>query len=254
MFKLALVTGASSGIGEALCYLLAEKGIPLIVSGRNPDKLLELKEALHISVEVISADLVDPSERAKLVSVIQEQIPDLVINNAGFGLYGEATAHSTEKQLHILKVNGEAVLELSLEAARAMQDAGKEGVVMNISSVAAFQVFPTFAVYAASKAFVNLFSESFDLEMRPYGIRVLAACPGVVATNFRVRSGGSKEGATGMTATFAANEIWKQIVQRKPIRIFDWKFRFATFLTKWILPKSFVQWTLKANIKRRTQS
>lgn len=240
-FSLALVTGASSGIGEALCHLLASKGIALLITGRDAAKLECLASALQESVTVtaFSADLTDAAQRRIVIEKIHAYHPDLVINNAGMGLYGDAMTHSTEQQMRVFTLNADAVLELTLEAARTMMLHHKQGVILNVSSAAAFQIFPQFAVYAAAKAFVNHFSESFDEEMRSYGIRILASCPGMVKTTFTERAGGlptALDAALAMSPEFAAQEIWKQIQGKKNIYLFDWKYRLASFFNV-LIPK-----------------
>ena len=243
-FQLALVTGASSGIGEALCRVLAKNGVSLLITGRNREKLALLANELKpfVSVEFFTADLNQNLGRAIVIEKIYQKVPDLIINNAGFGLYGQVLTHETKKQMEIFEVDAATVLELSIEGARALVSAGKPGVILNVSSAAAFQIFPSFAVYAASKAFVNSFSESFDEETKQYGIRILAACPGMVDTKFRERaSEGSetKKYSFSMSPETAAKEIWKQINKKKVIYIFDWKYRLVTFLKK-LLPNRFV--------------
>lgn len=253
-FDLALVTGASSGIGEAFAELLADQGTALVISGRNQGRLNAVAERLRSKVEVsvVQADLSDVKERGKLVEVIKNRAPDLVVNNAGFGFYGEAVNLSTKKQMEMLEVDGAAVLELSLEGAKAMIEKGKKGVILNVSSAAAFQIFPYFAVYAAVKAFVNSFSQSFDEEVRAKGVRVLAACPGVVATRFRKRASQGKQQESdpfAMSQEFAANELWKQIQLEKPIRTFDWKYRVATFFSRYLVPNKLIAKFAKKAIK-----
>lgn len=256
-FTLALVTGASSGIGEALCRLLASKGIELILSGRNQAKLQEIAAGLPTHAEIIPADLANGATRSKIIEKIQQRVPDLVINNAGFGLYGEALSHSTKDQMEILAVNGNAVLEITLEAARAMINASKKGVILNVSSAAAMQVFPYFAVYSAAKTFVNQFSESLDWETRYHGVRILTSCPGMVATDFPNRAAkrpiGRQSDAHTMTAAYAAQEIWHQIETEKPLHIFNWRYRLATFASRYLIPKSWVAHTLRNNIRSRLQ-
>lgn len=252
--SLALVTGASSGIGRALCFILAEKGINLIISGRNLNELEETAQVLrrNVAVQIVQADLAIPHERKTLIELIRLRAPDLVINNAGFALYNDAILHETEKQMQILEVNGMALLQITLEAAKAMKAHKMRGVIMNISSVAGFFIFPCFSVYAASKSFVNELSQSLDYELAPEGIRVLAACPGMVDTNFRVRSGGTsnikKEGL--MTAQYAAEQIWNQINQKKRLNIFNWKYRLAV-LARHFIPQFLYSKILKKNIKER---
>ncbi len=243
-FSLALVTGASSGIGAAFCRLLASKKIPLLITGRDVDHLNNLASELSKMVQVrgIVADLAQEGGREVLLKQIYLHQPDLVVNSAGFGLYGKALAHETAAQVAIMEVNAIALLELTLESARTLQTAGKKGVIMNISSAADRLVFPSLAVYAASKAFVTQFSRSFDSEMRPHGIAILAACPGVVNTRFRYRASGGKIKANGywaMTPEFVAEELWRQIESRKQVNVFDWKTCIGIALsrlmpTKWV--------------------
>jgi len=252
--SLALVTGASSGIGLALCEILASQGVDLIINGRDLIHLERTAKYLRgkVKVEVIQADLAKVQERQIVVNAIRQKKPDLVVNNAGLALYNEAIDYSTEQQMQILEVNGMALLELTLEAAKALKFSKKSGVIMNISSVAGFFIFPCFAVYAASKSFVNEFSQSLDYELCEFGIRVLVACPGMVDTNFRVRSGGKpatdKYGL--MTAQFAAERIWKQIQNKKPINIFNWKYRLAVLMRQFIPQFLYIK-ILINNIKKR---
>lgn len=254
-FAMALITGASSGLGEALCRLLAAKGIALLITGRNSSKLEQLALELQKQVKVIhfSADLAILSDRSKVIDILREYSPDLVINNAGFGLYGDILSYPTTAQLDILNVNGNAVLEISIEAARVMMVQKKQGFIVNISSAAAFQIFPQMAVYAAAKAFVNSFSEAFDMEMERYGIRILTACPGMIDTAFSVRAGGATSHTMNdnlkMSTEFAAEEIWWQIQKAKPLHIFDWKYRLGTYLG-FFIPK---KWRAKILRKRITK-
>jgi short-subunit dehydrogenase len=255
MFSLAMVTGASSGIGADLCRLLADKGINLLISGRDHERLQALANDLRSKVDVMifPTDLLEPSERASLIEKIHLYLPDLVINNAGFGLYGEALTYPTEDQMAIFEVNSSAVLELTLESGRAMVSNEIKGVIMNISSSAGFLVFPTMAVYAASKSFVNFISQSLDLEFQNYGIRVLAACPGMVNTNFRQRAGG--EGASPvqefvMTSPYAAKQIWRQIERRKPLHVFDWKYRVG-LIFRYLIPKKWLAKILRNTVEGR---
>lgn len=252
--RLALVTGATSGIGKATCDLLAQKGIHLIISGRNQEELQHLQKVLSktVNVQMIQADLSQSEGRKRVIEILHTQVPDLVINNAGFGLYGEALTYTTEEQVKILEVNGKAVLELTLEAARALISLNKKGVILNVSSGAAFQILPNMTVYAASKAFVNHFSQAFDFEMKNHGVRVLTLCPGMVATDFQVRAGGeSLDRQPGvMTASFVAHQIWKQIEELNPLFIIDWKYRLLTFLS-FFFPKSWIAKTVERNIAKR---
>lgn len=244
--RLALVTGASSGLGKALCHLLAKKGIRLIVTGRNRDRLEG--DIIHVT------DLA--KSRDGLIKLIHEHTPDLVINNAGWGLYGDALSHTTKEQMDILEVNGNAVLEISLEAARAMINAKTEGAIVNIASGAAFFAFPTLAVYAASKAFVGSFSEAFDMELEDHGIRVLCSCPGPIATDFASRASKNKVGKgspSAMSPEKAAEHVWKQIELGKREYIFNWRTRWAVRLAR-LFSRYAVKRVLRRSIAKRHAS
>lgn len=252
--RLALVTGATSGIGEALCFLFAQKGLSLLITGRDKHRLDLLVQQLspQIILQAIEADLSTADGRQKVINLIHDYGPDLIINNAGFGLYGEALTYQTEDQEKMIEVNVVAVTELTLEAARTLISAGKEGVIFNMSSAAAFQVIPNMAIYAASKAFVNHFSQGLDEEVKKYGIRILTICPGMVKTSFSRRAGlvGQEKKVGVMSADFVACEVWKQVQNLKSLTIIDWKYRFLTRLSAW-LPLSWTAAIVKRNIAER---
>lgn len=257
-FSLALVTGATSGIGEELCRLLADKGINLIITGRNNDKLKQLVDELsdQVAVTPFSADLRFMEDRALLVEKIHRFVPDLVINNAGYGIYGHTLAHETSESIDLLEVNAAAVAELTIEAARTLASHKRKGVILNISSVASFFPFPNLAMYAASKAFVTSFSESFDGEMEPFGIRILTACPGQVDTSFTERAGGTKsafERKRSMTAEYAAKQIWDQIDNEKPVKIFNNAYWIMSWFNR-LIPRSLLKRILKKHIASRLPS
>lgn len=244
-FSLALVTGATSGLGELLARLLASKKIPLILTGRNSDKLQSLKGELQrqVHVQTVQADLETSEGRKRVVEAIHQYAPDLVINSAGFGVYGDVLMNETDLQLNMLQLNANALIELTIETARTLATVGRKGTIMNISSAAAFPVFPGFAMYSASKACVNQFSESFDAEVKPLGIRVLAVCPGVIPTHFRERAKGEvkvRKGIDTISPEEAVQEIWQQICTEKPLHVINWYYRLRIFLVKYLIPKAFI--------------
>lgn len=253
--ELALVTGASSGLGSELCRLLAKKKIPLLISGRDTERLHKIAAELKGSteVEIIPADLLDKKAKDALITRIHQKGPDLVINCAGFGIYGEVLSTSTKEQLQILELNGNAPIEIAIEAARTLYSKKKEGIILNVSSVAGFYTFPTLAMYAAAKDALTHFSESFDWEMRPYGIRILASCPGQIETAFIQKAGGREDypRSWSMTKEYAAKAILKQIEQKKGLKIIDFRYRLALFFTRFA-PKSLLTKKLVAEIERRS--
>lgn len=251
----ALVTGASTGIGRALAHLLAEKGVSLILTARHLEPLQSLQKELEgkVDVEILTADLSIAAERRLVIDRLSQKAPDLLINNAGWGYYGSPLDRPVEDSMNMIELNVCALVELTIHALSVWKQKNIPGIVMNVSSVAGFQIMPRFSVYAATKSFVNRFSESLDEEVREEGMRVLASCPGMVDTEFQNRAAGKKisKGEGYMTAAFAAGEIWKQICSGKAVRAFDWKYRVMIFLTQYVIPKSLMVKLLKSLKKFR---
>lgn len=257
MVNLALITGASSGLGEALAKLLAHEKIPLLLTGRNKDALQKLKQELSplTQVEIFAADLSIDEERSTLLKEIAQKAPDLVVNSAGLGLYGEVLRYPLKEQMQILKVNLEALTEVSIESARALKERNKTGTIMNISSAAGFLHYPSFTLYSSSKAYVTHFSQSFDAEMKRYGIRVLASCPGKIATSFRLRASSGLDIRKGdfksMPVEKAAYLIWQQIQKKKPCEIIDTSYKVLIFIARFLIPKRLREKLLQQEIEKR---
>jgi len=195
--KWALVTGASAGIGVALARELAGGGANLVLTARRKDRLDQLSRDLSTShgvkTEVFAADLSDPQSPERIFAFTRDrglQI-DLLINNAGFGRYGEF--HSVEEQrlLDMVQVNCTAVVHLTHLYLREMV-ARRRGDILILASTASFQAVPYISTYAATKAFDLLFAEGLAEEVKPYGIRVCALCPGSTESEFHAVSGQEK--------------------------------------------------------------
>ncbi len=244
---LALVTGASSGLGRLLAKKLAERKVSLIVTGRDAKRLEEFSSC----AEVYPLDLTKREERKTLLDVIKKKTPDLVINCAGASLYGRVLEYSTEEEMNLLEINANAPIEIAIEAARALHAKKRTGTILNISSAAGYFLFPTLSMYACAKASLTHFSQSFDAEMKPYGIRIFVSCPGQIDTDFIYRAGGKAEHprALAMSAEYAAERILKQIERKKGVDIFD--FRYRLFLLARLLPKGILMRCLIREIKKR---
>jgi uncharacterized protein len=254
--KLALVTGASSGLGKALCQALSTQNIPLILVARNEHALNNLALELPTPAEIHRADLSEPTERKGLIHLIEKRQPDLVINNAGFGLYGDALAHPLSDLDEMIEVNIQALMEITLATARTLSQSGKKGTILNVSSAAAFFYYPTFSVYAATKAFVNQFSRAMDVELKSQGIRVLTVCPGQIDTEFRKRASSGfpqERDRRTMSPEKAAALIIKQIEQGKSFNIIDWRYKCLIALTR-LLPNCLLEKILKHSLKKRHQN
>jgi short-subunit dehydrogenase len=184
-FTSALVTGASSGIGEAMVELLSEAGIPTVVVARRRERLDELAARFPL-VEVLPADLTEAGGLASVVDRVRSAaMPiDLVVNNAGFGTSGEFHALDPARLDREILLNIAALTRLSHAALEMMVPRGR-GFVLNVSSVASFQPAPKLAVYAATKAYVTSLTESLHEEMRGRGVHITALCPGLTRTEFQ---------------------------------------------------------------------
>lgn len=199
----ALVTGASSGIGEAFARALAARGMHLLLAARNEGRLealaAELAAAYGVQAIAMPADLAAEGGAAALwARASAGRAIELVVNDAGFGLQGAFDELPAERQLEMVRVNDLALLELCLRALPPMRARGGGGVI-NVSSVVGFVAVPGFATYAASKAFVLSLSESLWEEQRHHGVRVLALCPGSVPTGFQQVAGSKVAGLGART-------------------------------------------------------
>ena len=188
--RTALITGASSGIGKAFAESLAAKGANLILVARSGDKLKSLasqiKKQFKVTAEVIVADLSDPKTPSKIFLAAKKMghEVDVLINNAGFGTRGSFHTLSVDHEHEEIMLNVAAVVQLTHLFLPSMVRK-KKGIIINVSSTAAFQPVPYMAVYGATKAFVLSFSEALWAENRKQGIHVLALCPGETETNFQ---------------------------------------------------------------------
>ena len=184
-----LITGASSGIGEAFAKRLAAKGHDLVLVARSEDKLRRLCEELTaqcgIECHAVPLDLGEKGADERLFNETEGRGREIewLINNAGFGSAGDFVKLDPKRELGIIDVNISALVALTHRFLKKMRER-KRGTIINVSSAAGFQPIPFMATYAASKAFVSSFSEAIAEENRPFGIRVLALCPGSTKTNF----------------------------------------------------------------------
>jgi len=192
--KWALITGASAGIGVEFATQLAAGGTHLVLTARRRDRLEALSEKLKgahkIQTEIIVADLAQPDAPEKIYGVTKQKglAIELLINNAGFGQYGELTQVETQRLLNMVQVNCTAVVHLTRLFLPDMI-ARKSGYVLIVASTASFQAVPYISTYAATKAFDLLFAEGLAEEMKPHGVRVCALCPGSTESEFHAIAG-----------------------------------------------------------------
>jgi len=188
-----LITGASSGIGAALAHEFAANGHDVVLVARREQALAALADAIAAKgttrPTVLPADLA----RADATQAIAEALdrrglePDVVVNNAGFGLLGAADTLDRAEQLAMIDLDVRALTDLSLVFVDSLKR--RKGGILNVASIAAFMPGPGMAVYYASKAYVLSFSEALYQELKPKGVRVTVLCPGPVPTEFQARAG-----------------------------------------------------------------
>lgn len=211
----ALITGASSGIGKEMAKLLAEKKYNLILAARREERLIELKNELEskysISVYICPTDLTKEQEVSYLFEFSKDFEPDIVINCAGFGKMGMFLDIPLDEDLDMIKTNVIALHILTKKFADAM----KEGVILNVASIAAFAPVPLLSTYGATKAYVQSLSRGINYELKraKKPVHVMTLCPGPIATEFcQVAHGGfhMKEASAKSVAEKAIRGIFKK--------------------------------------------
>ncbi len=185
--KTALITGASSGIGMELAYVYARNGYDLILTARRKERLEkirnDIKKQYAVSVTIIESDLSETDSAENLYKKTAGNRVDVLINNAGVGVYGDFKNIDTEKEEKMLVLNILTLTKLTRLFAKDMIKFG-DGNIVNIASTAAFQAVPRMASYAASKAYVLNFSEAIANELKKFNIKVTAICPGATKSEF----------------------------------------------------------------------
>ena len=246
MGKLAVVTGASGGIGLELCRILATEGYDLVISARSKDKLEEIGSELssnhQVTVTMVAVDLADAKSREELFELTPD-VPDVLINNAGFGDYGMFSECDWDKQEQMIKLNDLALTHITRLYLPGMIAKGN-GRILNIASVASFQPGPLMSVYYASKAYVLSFSEALSVELKGSGITVTAVCPGPVNTGFAAAANAESVNLfkknSGADAKDVAEFAYRKMMKGKAVAIHGVKFKIALFFVK-ILPRGLVR-------------
>tara|TARA_A100001015_G_scaffold77079_1_gene85595 strand:- start:45 stop:872 length:828 start_codon:yes stop_codon:yes gene_type:complete len=190
--KTILLTGASTGIGYAMAHLLADQGANLIITARGRDKLEDLAKELkdkNIQIQIFTQDISEANSAKNLFNQIEQAnlSVDLLINNAGYGRWGEFTEIDMEDYENMIQLNVTSLTELSYLYAKKMAENGAGGII-NIASTAALYPIPYSAVYAATKAYVLSLSEALNFEYSRKGIKVMAVCPGATESKFVERA------------------------------------------------------------------
>lgn len=192
--KVALVTGASAGLGEQFAQCFARDGHDVILVARSADRLQALGSKLEqehkVTAHVVPADLGQPDAPQRIFDAVKARglAVDFLVNNAGFGSSGPFLEQDLAREAEMVEVNCTALLKLSHLFARPMRERGS-GRILNVASTAGFQPGPYMATYFATKAFVVSFSEALSYELKGTGVTVTCYCPGATYTEFTKRAG-----------------------------------------------------------------
>jgi uncharacterized protein len=244
----AVVTGASSGMGLAFARELARRGHKVLAVARRCDRLEALAAEVAKqggNVAPLVADLAT-AEGLKLVVTRMTSLDkiDLLVNNAGIATSGDFQGSSLEKEFSAIRLNVDAVMALTRAVLGEMLRR-RNGGIINISSVVAFQPFPHFAVYAASKAFVLSFTEALAEEVKGSGVRVLALCPGAAKTEMNVFS--HNEGLLGKLPSLSADRIVRTALRAveggRVVKIVGWLNQMLVFQSRF-MPRAVVRWMM----------
>lgn len=247
MTERAVITGASSGIGEALARHLASQGVNLVIAARRADHLRRLASELSlkydISVEVFPVDLTEEkgAENLFAYSVQDGKKVDLLINNAGIGPYRHFIKTDLQEHLKVINLNMNSLTILSHLFAVHMLKEKRTGYILNVSSVASYSPFPRFAVYGASKSYVRYFSETLNYELQGTNVSVSCLCPGGTMTEFLEKNNQKLKTREGllMSSEEVARIAIKGTLSKKPI-IIPGFFNKAACLLNTLLPSALI--------------
>jgi uncharacterized protein len=200
----AVVTGASSGLGALFAQRLGERGYSLVLTGRDPDRLAEVRRrviagARDCAVTLVTADLATGEGVLALLRELGDRPVDLLVNNAGLGTYGPFGQSDVAREMDVIGVDVAALVRLTRAVLPGMVERGRGGV-LNVASTIAFQPAPYQATYGAAKAFVLSFSHALWQENRHHGVTVTALCPGPTKTGFVAALGNAEASRTAVYA------------------------------------------------------
>jgi short-subunit dehydrogenase len=236
---LAVITGASSGIGKEIAYRLAEKNYDLILIARRIDRLESIKKDLSklpINVEILAYDISDLDKCKLLINHLKTNKPDIFVNNAGYGIYGDSFNTDTSKEIEMIGLNITTLHFLTKELIQFMDS----GTIINISSMAAFLPTPLLASYAATKAYVYSYSQALNYELKKSkkDIRIMTVCPGPVKTEFNQVANADPK-MKGITVEQCVDSIMNGLKRNKALVIPSFKMKFLRFIMR-IVPTSLI--------------
>lgn len=234
----ALITGASSGIGLDMARYLATKKYELILVARNKEKLEKIQEALPTKVTIIVADLSNEQKAKELYVLTKKENIDILINNAGFGIFGEFATTDLQKELDMINTNIKAVHILTKSFLKDMEKRNS-GYILNVASSAAFQPGPLMSTYYATKSYVYQLSEAlwYEQKKKKSNVHISVLCPGPVDTNFN-NTAGVKFGVKPLKSTYVAKYAIDQMLDKNKMLIIPgFKMKCAKFFGRFVSDK-----------------
>lgn len=230
----ALITGASSGIGYEMAKYMSSLGYDLILVARDIKRLEQIKEELPTKVKVIGIDLADEKKIKELFIATRGEEIDVLINNAGFGVFGPFASTELSREINMIDVNIKAVHILTKLYVKEMKQRNN-GYILNVASSAAFQPGPLMASYYASKAYVLRLSEAINEELRKSKskVKVCCLCPGPVDTNFN-NVAGVNFSIKPLTSKYVAKYAIDQMFKNKMIIVPGLKLKMARFFGRFL--------------------
>ena len=230
----ALITGASSGIGKCMAYELAKRNVNLILVARNKEKLENIKKELNVSVKIITLDLIKEKNVFKLYELTKDEKIDILINNAGFGLFGTFDKTDLNRELEMIDLNIKAYHILTKLFLKDFLKR-KKGYILNVCSSAGFMAGPRLNTYYATKNYITKLTMAINEELRQKGSEVVicALCPGPVRTNFNKVAHGEfaiKEADPQKVVKYAIDKMFK----RKMLIVPTLRMKLTLFLTRFI--------------------
>ena len=246
----ALVTGASAGLGVEFARQLSRRGHRLVLVARRKDRLEQLAKELG-NARAVAIDLSKSDAAAKLMADVEAngEIVGLLVNNAGFGLIGRFAELDAKRERQMIDLNVGALTELCRAVAPSMIER-KSGAILNVASTAAFQPGPKMAVYFATKAFVLSLTEALHEELKPHGIKVSCLCPGPTRTEFGDVAGFGGNGLFDRVAMNAAEVVeigLKGLDSNRAVVVTGWLNKIGAASTRFA-PRSMVR-KIAASIK-----
>jgi short-subunit dehydrogenase len=244
--RVTLITGASAGIGTELARVFASKGHRVALVARRGDRLTtlasEITAAGGAAPIVIPCDLEQPDAGDQIAAALAAADVEVeyVVNNAGFGLFGQAIERDRAEQLGIVAVNVRAMTDLSLRFSDHL--IRNRGGILNVGSVAGFLPGPGMAVYYASKAYVLSFSEALRCELAPRGVRVTVLCPGPVPSEFQARAGfmpGFDSAILNVSSSDVAQAGYRGLMADKRAVLPGFGIKMVPFLLR-LFPRGFI--------------